>query len=42
MKYNGSAWKLIETAGLSAGIADYTSLYACNGTTYAAYTDVGK
>ncbi len=43
MKYNGSAWVLVGSAGFSAGRADYTNLvFAPDGTPYVAYADRGN
>ena len=43
MKYSGGAWRVVGSAGISVGRADYTSLaFAPNGTPYVAYTDNGN
>ena len=39
MKYNGSSWETVGSAGFSAGQAAYISLYVYDGTPYVAYMD---
>jgi uncharacterized repeat protein (TIGR02543 family) len=42
MKYNGSEWKTVGSAGFSAGDAWFTSMYVYDGTPYVAYMDLGN
>ena len=43
MRYNGTAWELVGSAGFSAGRADFNSLsFASDGTPYVAYRDNGN
>jgi len=42
MKYNGSTWENVGSAGFSAGAAFTPSLYVCNDTPYVAYQDHGN
>ena len=45
MKYTGAGdtgWEAVGSAGFSAGIANYNSLYVYDGTPYVAYTDGGN
>lgn len=41
MKYSGTGWELVGSAGFSAGTTDYISLALAGGTPYVAYQDWG-